>query len=554
MYFRLNSPLGLSDLFKIISTSALHDAEARYPPPRCHPGTREQVLKTLGDWASESKATHTTPIHKNPHVYWLHGSAGAGKSAVMQTLAERSTEDQKLAATFFFWRGDSSRNSPHNLFITVAFQLAMNIPKLAPAINARIVHTPHLLTSSIEIQFKQLILNPCLENFHASSTVKTFLILIDGLDECSNSHDQQRIISILADGVVKNALPFKIVVASRICESFHPTKFGNMCGWMALDQSLNTYNEIQRFLVDKFHQISKDHAASMGHVPQPWPTNEQIQELVQRSSGQFIYVATVLKYIDDDCSVPADRLDFILARTIPHEDDDVEAEFPFAELDALYQQILSTNKNLKQILQILGTILAANTGRGHLSISVFTYILGIPQGVVHSTLSGLHSLFQDPSPIKSHFQLAHASFEDFLLDPRRSRKFFINKEHYHDHLAIHCMRKLKSVDFKICSSIPDTSNHRWMVYLTDSWVYHCQNSTVTPQLVKEFQNLDISAFIPLEYWSKNYTLFTNRAILSLISPAVEFFRGLLSFCEKLNWQVSKAPILIKNTNGPLEGK
>ncbi|KIK52274.1 hypothetical protein GYMLUDRAFT_180317, partial [Collybiopsis luxurians FD-317 M1] len=75
----------------------------------------------------------------------------------------------------------------------------------------------------------------------------------------------------------------------------------------------------------------------MGHIPCPWPTNGQIEHLVQKASGQFIYPSTVLKFIDDDCAVPADCLAMVLNLIVPEDG----SESPFAELDALYRQILS---------------------------------------------------------------------------------------------------------------------------------------------------------------------------------------------------------------------
>ncbi|KAE9398595.1 hypothetical protein BT96DRAFT_994658 [Gymnopus androsaceus JB14] len=196
---------GLSWLYNEISQSALHDAEARYPPPQCHPGTREKALQSLGDWASSG--LNASGDEARP-VYWLYGSAGAGKSAIAQTLAERRAGNKTLAASFFFWRSDPSRNTPRNLFTTIAFQLAFTIPELAGLINTAILGRPHILTSSIDIQFKELILYPSMRSqvlhelhvFHGHTVSKTYLMIIDGLDECSNSHDQQRILSILADG------------------------------------------------------------------------------------------------------------------------------------------------------------------------------------------------------------------------------------------------------------------------------------------------------------------------------------------------------------------
>ncbi|KAF9069178.1 hypothetical protein BDP27DRAFT_1182389, partial [Rhodocollybia butyracea] len=166
-------------------------------------------------------------------------------------------------------------------------------------------------------------------------------IIIDGLDECSDSRNQQRILSVLRNAMYKHPLPFRILIASRpeprIKESFNSPHLRSICRWMPLDDHLfQASREIRVFLQDKFQEILQLHSHTMEHVPHPWPTDNQIDILVRKASGHFIYPSTVIKYIDDDGAVPADRLDVVLGIQPPEG-----TESPFAELDALYHQILS---------------------------------------------------------------------------------------------------------------------------------------------------------------------------------------------------------------------
>ncbi|KAF9071961.1 hypothetical protein BDP27DRAFT_1198699, partial [Rhodocollybia butyracea] len=119
---------------------------------------------------------------------WLYGPAGAGKSAIAQTFAEACAKKGILAGSFFFWRSDPSRNNPERLFNTLAHQIAGAMPELRPIINSVVIRNPSVLTSSIEIQFNDLILQPC----SLLSWMRTQIIIIDGLDECSKSRNQQR--------------------------------------------------------------------------------------------------------------------------------------------------------------------------------------------------------------------------------------------------------------------------------------------------------------------------------------------------------------------------
>src|ERR1700716_1506524 len=104
---------------KYVSFSAQFDSSAQDPERICHPGTRQNVLKRIQDWIDNPSSTE--------RIFWLHGPAGAGKSAIAQTIAH-SCGQPKVVATFFFYRSDASRNDGNMLFTTLAYQLAFSIP------------------------------------------------------------------------------------------------------------------------------------------------------------------------------------------------------------------------------------------------------------------------------------------------------------------------------------------------------------------------------------------------------------------------------------------
>ncbi|KAM6497647.1 hypothetical protein JOM56_005595, partial [Amanita muscaria] len=60
---------------------------------RSHTGPRPYVFKRIQYWFDNHSA-------KEP-IFWLHGPAGVGKSAIAQTIAQ-SCPREELAATFFF--------------------------------------------------------------------------------------------------------------------------------------------------------------------------------------------------------------------------------------------------------------------------------------------------------------------------------------------------------------------------------------------------------------------------------------------------------------------
>ena len=62
-------------------------------------------------------------------VFWLYGGAGAGKSAIAQSLPDRF-QQKDLAASFFFFRGDATRNDGDGLIPTLVSQLVSNLKGL----------------------------------------------------------------------------------------------------------------------------------------------------------------------------------------------------------------------------------------------------------------------------------------------------------------------------------------------------------------------------------------------------------------------------------------
>ena len=130
-----------------VSLGALHDSAERSPAPNCHPETRKAVRQIILEWIrSENSASY---------FFWLYGSAGAGKTSILQAIAEflcsPSGSGQNFGGSFFFSRGKQGRDQGHFLFSTIAYQLALKVPGLRQHINRIMEIDPTLHTKSMEI-------------------------------------------------------------------------------------------------------------------------------------------------------------------------------------------------------------------------------------------------------------------------------------------------------------------------------------------------------------------------------------------------------------------
>ncbi|TEB25610.1 hypothetical protein FA13DRAFT_1611420, partial [Coprinellus micaceus] len=137
---------------------ASHTRNLRFSPPnsKCLPGTREKVIGMILSWA------HAAIDEGLPHIMWIYGYAGCGKSAISHAVAERLAEEGRLAARSFF-RGAGDRSSITRFAHTIAHQLATAFPAAAPFIQDAIKADPGLAsmsTSSSAVQFRNLVLRP----------------------------------------------------------------------------------------------------------------------------------------------------------------------------------------------------------------------------------------------------------------------------------------------------------------------------------------------------------------------------------------------------------
>jgi len=363
-------------------------------------------------------------IDTDAFIMWLYGAAGAGKSAIAQTIAELCEEHKLLLASFFFFRADSLRSDSKRLIATIAYQVAVVIPDVRGLMEAAIDNDPHLLSRSLTTQFTALIVDP-LEHLFETSVGEHMdlpnLIIIDGLDECMDGTQVHILDMIFAIGKCSK-FPFIFLVASRpeleISVAMGDGKIREGLTRLRLDADITSHGDIRRFLQDKFDEIRLTHPIR-SDLPSSWPSSEDIDTLVDKSSGHFIYASTIVKFVSSPRHGPDHRLEIILDLRPKGKD------LPFAELDSLYRYILSSVEDTTTTVQIVATALTLRYGA---SIARVSPILGLSPRDIKLYLIDLGSLVEYEN---SSLNVLHASLGDFLFDESRSKELFI------DHRSIH---------------------------------------------------------------------------------------------------------------------
>ncbi|KAF7372974.1 putative nwd2 protein [Mycena sanguinolenta] len=392
---------GIHILHRSVALAAIYDSMESFPQPKCHPATRTRILKGLHEWVlGDTHADFETfrwlHARGNPRcsIVWLYGPAGAGKSAVMQTLCGQLDAAGRLGGSFFFKRGHATRSNANTLFATIAYQLALHVPWLRTPISEIVEHDPSIAVRTLAVQMRKLILEPCCRDGNG----ETVTILIDGLDECEGLDIQVEILWIIQQSSSQSLTPLRFIIASRpeahIREMFDSPIYVGHHGSVNLVQS---FDDVRKYLRDEFSRIHREHN-SMKNVPSPWPMSHVLEKLVEKSSGHFIYASTIIRFIDDKSYRPSERLALV------HDPNGSGS---------------NSAPRQSQLIPILCAIIYLSLGAGQIEL------FGLAEGEARLILRGLHSVLnvtsEDDDPIASH----HASFVDFLSNPDRSGDFCV---------------------------------------------------------------------------------------------------------------------------------
>ncbi|KAJ8072170.1 hypothetical protein PM082_015728 [Marasmius tenuissimus] len=404
---------------RIADVGASHKAEYQSERGACLPGTRVEALRNIHNWGSKKEQDHP--------ICWLSGAAGVGKSAIAITAAQECEAEGTLVSSFF--RADTKRNTPSALWLTIADGLATTIPAMRNVIEGKISEDPKILESVLENQFRELIFMPALIANQRQATPGALpvpnVVVIDGLNECGGEETQLRILYII-QSAYQQAPQFSLrfLICSRpeswIREAFAAEPLVLLSERIVLDDSLAARGDIRCYYLHHFREIVDSQKYAQVEFPSPWPSEEDLDILVERSNGQFAYAVTAIKFIRLAFRHPIEQLRIILNNTPPRR----LGTSPYLQLDVLYDIVLSTNPEREEVSSLLAAILILpgylEPTPAHLEL-----LLGLSSGQVALTLRGMYSVL-NIDDWEDTISLYHPSFRDYLVDQTRSRHFYID--------------------------------------------------------------------------------------------------------------------------------
>jgi hypothetical protein len=413
-----------------VAHGALHDSAEQGPDaPKCHPETRIAVQRDIMSWIQHGEDDDTPK-----KILWLSGPAGSGKTAIAGTIADECYKEGLLAASFFFsaFAGAGARRLKKPLIPTLVYRLLQHesIFGLRGEVLAVIERDPGVFERHLDQQLEELILKP-LRKVASRSDRQHWprVVIIDGLDECecdgksAGADAQKEILSALSRACKDPAFPFCMIVASRpepAIRHVFSTSLNHILN-IFLDDKYDPDFDIRLFLEVMFSDLRRRF-----NLPSRWASKDVVNLLVKEASGQFIYAATVIRFLDNTSQgSPQTQLSRLL------EWRGLDSSGPFASLDALYSRIMHTSPDpplaAKYLLFIHDQLQVCSTS-GSLSQYVkklLDFYPGEPEYVLGNLTSLVRLLDGSGMP---DFRFYHKSLLDFLADPHRSSDLHVSKE------------------------------------------------------------------------------------------------------------------------------
>lgn len=431
-------------------------------------------------WARRPPAPDQTD---STNVLCITGAAGTGKSAVMQTLAETSSEKGELAASFFFSYRSPKRNNSKHFVATIAYQLALSNETLRGYVAAAVLRDPSVFEKDMASQMQSLVVEPLHKairsdpNFERTFTCRT--IYIDGVDECGATPEQtsdqssargetmskadaaQSLVlevSIKACASLPLHSPFRIIFASRperamraFLKSTAHSKFH-----IELDEKYDPDSDIRLFLSASFERIRLKY-----NLTPHWVTDSAVDTIVENASGQFVYAATVIRHVDGPTETPEQALQEVLSIE-PVEDRHTN---PFATLDALYYSIFNKCVDAQESALLIRVVTTKfprwNDFSGPkaplVTAATHNLLLELQPPDVERIFGRLHSLINIPKTDNEQYAFYHKSLHDFLSDRRRSNDLYFEKAAVFTRALIGFLRVSGPVTSKSAPTAVDTT-------------------------------------------------------------------------------------------------
>jgi hypothetical protein len=259
----------------LFKSPLLFDSKVKRKAAELLEGTRLWLFKDGMKWFQEAS--------NNPkqNVYLLQAPPGAGKSVFTSAVATRKSSSLIGIFCFDYLEMKSLVEDPIYTFIySIAYQLAKNVPKLTNVVIEAAMNLQH--ERDVVTLFNELILNPLrnLQRKTKTKQPKSYLLVIDGVDECRNRTEfMQYLLDLIIPELCKMV---KIFISCRSGVSFvsnlREGGYGRGCDFNLTTVEAHLDEDLKLYLQAQFP-----------HQP------DVVSKLLAKSVRNFLYLILVCK-------------------------------------------------------------------------------------------------------------------------------------------------------------------------------------------------------------------------------------------------------------------
>ena len=495
-------------------------------------GTRRAILDEIELWTRNSSG---------PPIYWLNGLARTGKTAIAQTIAERTFADGQLGASFFCSRDFEDRSNLRFVFPTIAVQLALKYPDFRSRFIPLVRLCPGISRESLDIQMQRLIVQPLQKS--CLSTV----IVIDALDECQDDKPTSMILSVLGQ-FVSEIPKVKFLITSRpgphIRQGFLLPSLAEATDVFVLHKIGRNQvdNDIRLFFRRRFLDVARRRRDL------DWlPTEGQLSELRARAAGSFVFAVAAVKFIYMRSCDPGEQLGILLQplgstvdkiKTTPNESGTSDPFYALVLQEAFGD--CQDPVNDLNIRSVFGAMVLAAT---HPSPSTIAVLLRFDVDDVFRLLSTIRPLLNLQDDVNSPVLFCYSSFPDFIVNPDRctNKRFRVSPPDHHPQLLMGCLdlmdRTLKGnmcqLPDGVANSDIDDLEQRIEQYLDPALQYAC-GSWHTHLIDRHTTSVDtskITSAIHRFLESKFLFWLEILSVLGAVRNAVDALRAVANWLE-----------------------
>ena len=456
---------------------------------KCLDGTRREILQEIVDWIHD-------PDVNAPRIFWLHGQAGRGKSAIAHTIALWFKNVGGLGSCFCFARDRQTERRHEKMLSTIARDLANRDPAFRRAL-AKVIEEDNTLKTTPDVmqQWEKLLAEPLSKV--SGGIVGKVVLVIDALDESGAESSRQHILSVLTSTEAA-LLPsnFRILLTLRplsdITLALGKAKHVKA---VSLDNvsAVFTARDIRLY-------VSKE----LGAVEDIG--DREINEITRRADGLFEWAQLACEFVKPSTlgRTTEERFNELIMRASGEG---------ATLLDSMYRSILD---NLMEkagktglarfhslMRQILNTLEPLPMDGLHVMRKYFPresdhFRIGIILDFMGSLLSGVTDRSMPVRPL-------HASFFDFLTDQSRSGDYFVGEYDIQMDIAVASLRLLRGdLRFNICglqssyllnSEVPDLAKRveakipPHLSYSCQFWAKHLLATKFDPLLAEHVKDI-----------------------------------------------------------------